>query len=243
MIFIVRAKMFRKLLIITLLLSMFQQCHSPVKSVYDDRIKYTKVAGFETDGYGLNLDLTDEIVALSANYDGTYILDLEKDGNGEIIGLTEQAHLTDWEANIGEEKSNKVTISENHNLLFIMDMNDRIYLYKLDGEQYSTNYLSGCFGDNWRDFVIDDSQLDSIFIYPLVKHSSADPGAPYDAESTSLVNGVITFNEESNEFGMTCSYGINHSILGEYVSFSDSLFAFAEGELGLSVYKQYSNAR
>ncbi len=238
--------MFRKLIIITLLLSIFQQCHSPVKPLYDNRMNYTKIAAFETDGYGLNLDLTDKIVALSANYDGTYVLNIEKNENGEVTGITEQVHLTDWEANIGEEKSNKVIISENHNLLFIMDMNDRIYLYKLDGEQYSTNYLSGCFGDNWRDFVIDDSQADSIFIYPLVKHSSADPGAPYDAESTSLLHGLITFNEEFNEFEMKCyddPYGSNHSILGEYVSFSDSLFAFAEGELGVSIYKQNYNAK
>ena len=208
-------------------------------------VNYIKMAEYNTNGYAFNLDVTDNLIALAANYDGSLLFDIEKDEEGNVIDVNEIAHIMNWESNDGDEKSNKVIISGNHNLLFIMDMNDRIYLYKLGSDivQFPASYLQGCFGDNWRDFVIDDTQMDSIYIYPVVKHSSADPGAPYSAQSTSLLNGVISINEIDNTFDFTCSYGVNHSNIGEYVSFSDSLFAFAEGELGVTIYKQFANAK
>ncbi len=208
-------------------------------------VYYIKMIEYNTNGYAFNLDVTDNLIALSANYEGTFLFEIEKDDFGDVVNLVETAHLINWEPNDGDEKSNKVMISENHNLLFIMDMNDRIYLYKLGNEvvQFETSFLQGCFGDNWRDFTIDDSQMDSIYIYPLVKHSSADPGAPYSAQSTSLINGVISIDVVNNTFDFTCSYGINHSNIGEYVSFSDSLFALAEGELGVTIYRQFANAK
>ncbi|MAJ44828.1 MAG: hypothetical protein CMF96_08835 [Candidatus Marinimicrobia bacterium] len=286
--------MFRKLIIITLLLSLFQQCHSPNKPIVDimgcmdaDALNYNpdataddgscidilhgcmnessmnynqyatvedsscvnsfKVMEYNTNGYAFNLDITDNLIALSANYDGTFLFEILRNEEGDILDLNEMAHLTGWEANDGDEKSNKVVISENKNLLFIMDINDRIYIHKIgqpDSLQYESSYLSNCFGDNWRDFVIDDSHQDTIYIYPLVKHSSADPGAPYMANSTSLLNGSIySIDEFENTFGLNCSYGVNHSNIGEYVSLSDSLIVMAEGELGVTVYKQYANAK
>ena len=235
--------MFKKQITLISIILIFQFCHSPVKPITEGILDYSQVANYYTNGYVLDVDILGDLVVIAANYDGTYLLNVISDENGNIESLVLKNHLTNWEANIGEEKANKVLISEDRGLIFIMDMNDRIYLYKLDGEQYSTNYLSGCFGDNWRDFAIDDSQLDSIFIYPLIKHDSAEPAAPYDAESTSIVSGIIAFDEFNSDFELNCSYGVNHSYYGEYISISDSLIFFSEGELGISVYKQNANAK
>ena len=235
--------MFKKLLIITGIILIIQFCHSPLNPITEGNLQYSEVYSFATNGYALDVDISDNLIALSANYDGTYLFDLNLNEENEVESIDERVHLIDWEANLGEEKSNKVVISESHDLVFILDMNDRIYLYNLNGEQYLTNYLTGCFGDNWRDFVIDDSQLDSIFIYPLLKHDSAEGAAEYDAGSTSIVNGIISFSELTGEFELECTYGVNKSYFGEFVSFSDSLIAFSEGELGLSIFKQNSNAK
>ena len=102
---------------------------------------YSQVANYNTNGYALDLDISNNLIAVAANYDGTYLLNVVFDENGNYDSLNLRNHLTDWEASIGEEKANKVMISEDHGLVFIMDINDRIYLYKLEGEQYETNYL------------------------------------------------------------------------------------------------------
>ena len=233
----------KQIFILFLTIFTFQQCHSPVKPITEETLEYSLINSFNTNGYALDVDIANDLIVLAANYDGTYLLDLIRDENGNITSINEREHLLDWEASIGEEKSNKVIISENFGIVFILDMNDRIYLYKLNGEQYSTNYLSGCFGDNWRDFVIDDSRTDSIYFYPLLKHDRAEGAAEYDAGSTSIVNGILSFDDVTNEFEMECTYGVNRSYFGEFISLSDSLISFSEGELGLSIYKQFSNGK
>lgn len=233
----------KRIFILFLTIFTFQQCHSPVKPITEETLEYSLINSFNTNGYALDVDIANDLIVLAANYDGTYLLDLIRDEDGNITSINEREHLLDWEASIGEEKSNKVIISENFGIVFILDMNDRIYLYKLNGEQYSTNYLSGCFGDNWRDFVIDDSRTDSIYFYPLLKHDRAEAAAEYDAGSTSIVNGIISFDDATNEFEMECTYGVNRSYFGEFISLTDSLISFSEGELGLSIYKQFSNGK
>ena len=105
----------KQIFILFLTIFTFQQCHSPVKPITEETLEYSLINSFNTNGYALDVDIANDLIVLAANYDGTYLLDLIRDENGNITSINEREHLFDWEASIGDEKSNKVIIINNPN--------------------------------------------------------------------------------------------------------------------------------
>ena len=96
-----------------------------------------------------------------------------------------------------------------------------------------------CIADVWLSLAYDDSQQDTLLLYPLVKHNSAIGGAEFDAYSASVVFSTFWEYPDFEEFfGTSCEFGVNISILADKISYSDSLLSVAMGELGVTLFKQ-----
>ena len=83
-------------------------------------------------------------------------------------------------------------------------MNDKIFIGDLENlEENTLPSLNGNYsgsGDNWRDFAIDDSNPDLIYIYTIVKHDSAEPSSNFAEQSTSILNGINLNKTKSQNY-------------------------------------------
>ena len=115
--------MFNKWIIQILIILIFQFCHSPVKPISEGILNYSEVGNFQTNGYALDLDISNNLIAVAANYDGTYLLNVAYDENGTFDSISYRDHFTIG-TDFGDGKANKVVISESFGLVFFLDMND-----------------------------------------------------------------------------------------------------------------------
>ena len=114
----------------------------------------------------IDVDIEDSILVAVANYNGYFIYKINSVG-GTISDISEQNHIgiDEMDTNLGDNRAQSVILSKEHDIAFVMDQYDHIWLYKYeDGvTQYDMpNYLEeNCFGSTWISVAIDD-QKDSI---------------------------------------------------------------------------------
>ena len=206
---------------------------------------------FHIDTYGeaMDVDLTENNMVVAANYQGFIVYDLARDASGKITSVDSVFNDSDMDGSMGDNRAQEVIISQAHNIAFITDIYDRIWLYKLNNgsNQYVDNYLSDCYGGTWLNVAIDD-QSDHINVFTLVKHSSSesdDDGTvgDFDEYSTSVVWKKLydindaDFLPESNA-SPSCEFSYNFGVLPEKISFYNGLLAVSNGELGIKILKQ-----
>ena len=209
------------------------------------------VMHLDTYGEALEVDLTDNKMVVAANYQGYIIYDINRNNQGNIIGLDSIANIYNMADDMGDNRAQAITISDNHGIAFITDIYDRIWLYKLDDDatqyQEGDDFLSDCYGGTWLSTAIDD-QDDHINVFSLVQHSSSENDGEetignFDQYSTSVVWKKVRALDNTSEFcednaAPECEYSYNFGILARQINFDNGFLAISNGELGVKVLKQ-----
>jgi len=232
---------------------LFYACIDQVESEQNDFVQL--VQQIDTYGEAMDLDITDNHMVVAANYQGFIVYDITRDNLGNIASIDSIFNDAILDDSMGDNRAQEVVISKNHNIAFITDIFDRIWLYKLDenSNQYVDSYLQDCYGGTWLSTTIDDqTDANQINVFSLVKHSSSesdDEGTvgDFDEYSTSIVwKGLIDigasdlFPEQNS--APTCEFSYNFGILPETIHYNDGLLAVSNGELGIKVLSQLSES-
>ena len=139
----------------------------------------------------LDVDIIDNVLVAAANYNGYFIYKINSI-NGIVSDISEQKHVgaNEMDNSLGDNRAQSVILSKEHNIAFVMDQYDHIWLYKYEegATQYGTpNHLKElCYGGTWLSIAIDD-QSDKIGIYTLLKHNAAQL-MPYCIDVSNLGN-------------------------------------------------------
>ena len=228
---------------------LFYACIDQVESEQNDFAQL--VQQIDTYGEAMDLDITDNHMVVAANYQGFIVYDITRDNLGNIASIDSIFNDAILDDSMGDNRAQDVVISKNHNIAFITDIFDRIWLYKLDenSNQYVDSYLQDCYGGTWLSTTIDDqTNANQINVFSLVKHSSSesdDEGTvgDFDEYSTSIVwkglidiGGSDLFPEQNS--APTCEFSYNFGILPETIHYNDGLLAVSNGELGIKVLSQ-----
>ena len=200
----------------------------------------------------LDVDIIDNVLVAAANYNGYFIYKINSI-NGIVSDISEQKHVgaNEMDNSLGDNRAQSVILSKEHNIAFVMDQYDHIWLYKYEGgaTQYNIpNYLEeDCYGSTWLSVAIDD-RSDSIGVYTLLKHNAAEDNfneedvGVFDEYSTSLVwtslKGIDPSSISPVQDEPNCEYIINQSSIAENIYFDNGLLSIAYGELGVRVFKQ-----
>jgi len=231
-----------------IIMCLFSACIEPNDPISENDI-VDLVVYQDTYGEALDVDLTDAAMIVAANYQGFIVYDLVRNSQNNITGIDSIYNDFDMASDMGDNRAQQVTISDNHEIAFITDIYDRIWLYKFaeNSSQYVDNYLSDCYGGTWLSTAIDD-QLDYINIFSLVKHSSSEDDngetiGDFDQYSTSIVWKRIYDISPSDLFpelnsSPSCEFTYNFGILPDKIHFNNGLLAVSNGELGVNVLKQ-----
>ena len=237
------------LILSVLLFSCIEQVDSENNDVVE-LVYYT-----DTHGEAMGSDITESSMVVAANYQGFIVYDITRDNIGNITLVDSIYNDFTLDDSMGDNRAQDVIISQNHDIAFITDVYDRIWLYKLDEDatQYVDYYLQDCYGGTWLSTSIDDQSNPSVInVFSLVKHSSSesdDEGTigDFDQYSTSVVwkgiydiNGTDLFPEQNAS--PSCEFSYNFGILPEKIFFSDGLLAVSNGELGVNILKQLSES-
>ena len=206
----------------------------------------------DTHGEAMGSDITESSMVVAANYQGFIVYDITRDNVGNITLVDSIYNDSILDDSMGDNRAQEVIISQSHDIAFITDIYDRIWLHKLDEDatQYAyPNYLQDCYGGTWLSTSIDDqSNPNAINVFSLVKHSSSesdDEGTigDFDEYSTSVVwkrlydiNGTDLLPEINAS--PICEFSYNFGALPEKISFDNGLLAVSNGELGIKVLKQ-----
>ena len=235
-----------------IIMCLFSACIEPNDPISENDI-VDLVIYQDTYGEALDVDLTDNAMIVAANYQGFIVYDLVRNSQNNITGIDSIYNDFDMASDMGDNRAQQVTISDNHEIAFITDIYDRIWLYKFaeNSSQYVDNYLSDCYGGTWLSTAIDD-QLDHINIFSLVKHSSSEDDngetiGDFDQYSTSIVWKRIYDISPSDLFpelnsSPSCEFTYNFGILPDKIHFNNGLLAVSNGELGVNVLKQTNEA-
>ena len=145
--------------IVILLLASCKEPNEPITS--DDIATFSM--HINTYGESLDVDVINNSMVAAANYQGFIVYDIERNDLGHIISIDSIFNDSDMDGTMGDNRAQDVVISKNHNIAFITDIYDRIWLYKLgqNSQQYVDNYLQDCYGGAWLSLAIDD-QVDNI---------------------------------------------------------------------------------
>ena len=170
------------------------------------------VTYINTYGEAMDADLNENSMIVAANYHGFIVYDVNRDAMGDIVSVDSVYNDSILDDSMGDNRAQEVIISQSHDIAFITDIYDRIWLHKLDqsATQYVDYYLQDCYGGTWLSTAIDDeSNPNAINVFSLVKHSSSesdDEGTigDFDEYSTSVVwkgiydiNGTDLFPEQN----------------------------------------------
>ena len=197
----------------------------------------------------VDVDIQDSILVVAANYNGYFIYELISN-NGMIAGINTEKiiHVSADEMFVsqGDNRSQTVTLSKYHDIAFVMDKYDHVWLYKYGegASQYIDNFLdeSNCYGGTWLSVAIDD-QLEKVGVYALLKHNTAEEeGANYLEYSTSLVwtnlESVDASSTSLDGNSPDCEYITNQDAIAEKIYFNDGILSMAYGELGMKIFQQ-----
>ena len=239
---------------IFLIVLFFCSCIKQVDSVQNDIVQL--VTYIDTYGEAMDLDLTDSHMVVAANYQGYIIYNVYRDNSGNISSIDSIYNDSTLDDTMGDNRAQEVIISKNHDIAFITDIYDKIWLHKLgveEYEQYVDTYLQDCYGGTWLSVAIDDqSDMNQINIFSLVKHSSSESDeegtvGDFDEYSTSVVwkglkdiGSSDLFPEESA--APSCEFSYNFGILPEMVHYNDGLLVVSNGELGINVLSQINES-
>ena len=166
-------------------------CIEQVESEQNDFVEL--VTYIDTYGVVTDLDLTDSRMVVAANYQ-VIVYDLSRDNLGNISSVDSIYNDSILDDSMGDNRAQEVIVSDNHDIAFITDIFDRIWLYKLNDEsnQYVDSYLQDCYVA-WLSTAIDDqTDVNQITAFSLVKHSSSESDeegtvGDFDEYSTSVV--------------------------------------------------------
>ena len=231
--------------IIIFLLVSCNQPNDPVTS--EDIVSFSMY--IDTYGEALDVDITETSMVVAANYQGFIVYDIIRNETGNITSVDSVFNDSDMDGTMGDNRAQEVIISQNHDIAFITDIYDRIWLYKLNegSQQYVDNYLQDCYGGTWLNLAIDD-QSDHIKAFSLIKHSSSesdDDGTigEFDEYSTSIVWKGLYDIDDSDIFpednaAPSCEFSYNFGVLPEKISFNNGILAVSNGELGVQILKQ-----
>ena len=233
-----------------LIISLFlYACIEQVDSEQNDFVEL--VAYIDTYGEAMDLDLTDSHMVVAANYQGFIVYDLTRDNLGNISSVDSIYNDSILDDSMGDNRAQEVIVSDNHDIAFITDIFDRIWLYKLNNEsnQYVDSYLQDCYGGTWLSTAIDDqTDLNQINVFSLVKHSSSesdDEGTvgDFDEYSTSVVwKGLKDISSDDlfpeQNSAPACEFSYNFGILPDVIHYNNGLLAVSHGELGMKVLSQ-----
>ena len=230
-------------LILFLTISLFISCRKPADPVIEsDSLSYTHWGTFDVSGECLDLDISDTILVVAANYNGFFVFSIDS----ENYALDTVYHEINMDPTMGDNRAERIVLSKNHGMVFILDRYDKIWVHKLYGTQYIDNWVEDCYGGAWISTTIDDND-DGIGIFSLVNHSSAQSDTSgtvgdYNQYSTSLVWKNLTDVNPGDMFTNSgvpaCEYTYNFSILPSEVYFSNGLLSVANGEMGVLILKQ-----
>ena len=76
-----------------------------------------------TYGEALDVDLTDNKMVVAANYQGFIVYDLERNNQQNIIAIDSIFNDSDMASDMGDNRAQKVTISNNHNIGLTKSLN------------------------------------------------------------------------------------------------------------------------
>ena len=228
-------------LILFFTIILFISCRKPADSVVEepveDLLSYNHWGTFNTGGKCRDLDISDSILVAAANNNGFFVFSI--DSTNQTLDTV--YHGTDLDPTMGNDRAKRILISEEHNIIFILEEGNKIYMHKLIGTQYTNNWVGSCelFENSFLSTAIDDRE-DRIGIFALVKHYSNSPD--WDAYSTSLVwKNLIDIdpdNTQTNSGFPQCELTYNFSESSSELYFSDSLLSVSNGELGVLILKQ-----
>ena len=195
----------------------------------------------------VDMDIEDSILVAAANYNGYFFYKINSE-DGIVSNISEQKHIRtdEMDINLGDNRAQFIELSKVHNIAFVMDQYDHIWLYKYgeDAFQYILpNYLEeDCYGSTWLSFAIDD-QPGRIGVYTLLKHNAAEENfGDFLEYSTSLtwtsLKGVNPSSTSPVQDDPNCEYIINQGLIADEIYFDDGLLSMAYGELGVRVFQQ-----
>ena len=236
-------------LILLLTIFLFISCRKPADPVVEeptesveDLLIYNQWGTFNTGGECLDLDISDTVLVAAANYNGFFVFSIDPENQT----LDTVYHGTDLDPNMGDNRAERIILSKNHGIVFILDRYDKIWMHKLYGTQYSDGHIEDCFNGVWLSTALDD-RVDGIGIFSLVHHSSAQSDTSgtvgdYDQYSTSLVWKNLTDvgpEDEYTDNGLPeCEFIYNFSILPTEIYYANSLLLITNGELGVQIIEQ-----
>ena len=132
-------------------------------------IKRLEVINTGGDCLDLDVDIKDSVLVAAANHNGYFVYKINST-SGIVSDIAEQQHIgaDEMDTNLGDNRAQSVILSKEHDIAFVLDQYDHIWLYKYEdgATQYSTpNYLEeDCFGSTWLSVAIDD-QTDLSLIH------------------------------------------------------------------------------
>jgi len=239
-----------RLLICITAITLFS-CTKPTNSISNKDIEFK--AYVDTYGEALDVGITEQSLIVAANYQGYIVYDINRNNQGDIIAIDSIFNAIDMASDMGDNRAQDITVSQNHELAFITDRYDRIWLYKLNetADQYVDNYLQDCYGGTWLSTAIDDRE-DHINVFSLVQHVSSEDEeggsvGDFDAYSTSIVWKRLT-NVNSTDIlpeldsSPSCEFTYNFNILPRTIDFNNGILAISYGELGVKILKQTENS-
>ena len=129
-----------KLLIIVGVLICINSCRMPADPLGEIKI-IKRLDTIDTGGNCLDLDvnMTDSILVVAANYNGFIIYDIF-DSNNELNPI-ETFHGTDMAPDLGDDRIAGVRLSKEHDFMVLFDQYDKIYLAK--SKKTNLNYIKG----------------------------------------------------------------------------------------------------
>ena len=168
-----------KFLIVVGILICINSCRMPSDPLGEIKI-IKRVDTIDTGGNCLDIDvdIEDSILVAAANHNGYFVYKINSKG-GIVSDITEQKHVgvDEMDNSLGDNRAQSIVLSKIHDIAFVMDQYDHIWLYKYESgaTQYSIpNYMEeDCYGGTWLSIAIDD-QSDKIGIYTLLKHNAAE---------------------------------------------------------------------
>ena len=92
-----------------------------------------------TGGDCLDLDVSDSLLIAAANHNGFLLYNIY-DSNGELNPY-EIFHGTDMAPNLGDDRIEKVLLSENHDFMVLFDKYDKIYFADKKGNPLPTVFI------------------------------------------------------------------------------------------------------
>ena len=229
-------------LLLFLTISLFISCRKPADPVIESNpLSYTHWGTFDVSGECLDLDISDTILVVAANYNGFFVFSIDSENHA----LDTVYHGTDLDPNVGDNRAERILISKEHGIVFILDKYDKIWPYKLNGTQYAgfdvgASYINFGSFDVWVSVAIEYRE-DEIGLFALVLHNNSEDGNDFDESSTSLVwSNLTNFGPDDPflSFNPSSEHTFNFSILPTEIYYSNELLSVANGELGVHILKK-----